>query len=148
LGRTHILAAACAIAYTPSLPSLPPQGASGPIAAVYTAAQATRGASTYLYACSGCHLYDLSGGRDPDGLGDAPALAGEKFMREWNRETIGVFLNVVRMTMPLDKPGELKPDEYLDVVAYVLSVNKLRAGEVELGRDPAALQHAFGDLAK
>jgi len=116
--------------------------------AVYTTAQAKRGASVYLYACSGCHLYDLSGGRDPDGVGDAPALAGEKFLRDWNRETIGVFLNVVRTTMPFDKPGELKADEYLDVVAYLLSVNKFPAGTTELGRDMAALEHRFGDIPK
>jgi cytochrome c len=144
--------AACAlvsaIARAQSQPSLPVQGAAAATAAVYTSAQAKRGASVYLYACSGCHLYDLSGGRDPDGLGDSPALAGEKFLRDWNGETIAVFLNVVRTTMPFDKPGELKSDEYLDVVAYVLSVNGFAAGDSELGRDLAALQRSFGGAAK
>jgi cytochrome c len=148
LGGIRTLVAACLIAHAQSSPSLPAQVAAAPLPAVYTAAQAKRGASVYLYACSGCHLYDLSGGRDPDGLGDAPPLAGEKFLRDWNRETIAAFLNVVRTTMPFDKPGELKPDEYLDVVAYVLSVNKFPAGNTELGRDQAALQQFFGGIPK
>jgi cytochrome c len=103
-------------------------------------AQAKRGAAVYLDACSGCHLHDLSGGKDPDGVGDAPPLAGEAFIRSWRGQTIGTFLNLVRTTMPFDKPGALSADDYFDVVAYVLNVNHLPAGEGDLGREPTALQ--------
>jgi hypothetical protein len=34
--------------------------------------------------------------------------------------------------MPLDKPGSLKPDEYLAIVAYVLSKNEIPAGDAPL----------------
>jgi len=117
-----------------------PQAPAAPGVGVYTEAQAKRGASTYLQSCSGCHLYDLSGGKDPDGLGDAPPLTGEKFVSSWQGETIASLLNVVRTTMPFDRPGELATNEYADVVAYILSVNKLPAGDRELGQDVAALQ--------
>ena len=107
---------------------------------VYSHSQAKRGASVYFQDCSGCHLYDLSGGKDPDGLGDAPPLTGKDFLRGWRGETIRSFLNLVRTTMPFDKPGELPPGDYTDVVAYILSVNKMPAGDHDLGQDAQELQ--------
>ena len=38
------------------------------------------------------------------------------------------FYSLVRATMPLDKPGGMKEQEYLDVVAYLLQANHARAG--------------------
>src|SRR5215468_9387469 len=55
---------------------------------VYSQSQAKRGASVYFQDGSGCHLYNLSGGKDPDGVGDAPPLTGKDFLRGWRGETI------------------------------------------------------------
>ncbi len=34
---------------------------------------------------------------------------------------------------PADKPGSLKDSEYLEIIAYTLSVNEFPAGKSELG---------------
>jgi alcohol dehydrogenase (cytochrome c) len=42
--------------------------------------------------------------------------------------------------MPSNAPGSLKPEEYADVLSFVLSSNKYPAGKTELPTDPSALK--------
>jgi hypothetical protein len=42
--------------------------------------------------------------------------------------------------MPLDNPGGLKDQEYLDVIAYLLKANHAPAGADSLAADTAALR--------
>jgi cytochrome c len=107
---------------------------------VYTAAQAKRGESVYLNTCSHCHLYDLSGGRDPDGVGDSPPLAGDRFLEDWAGETVATLFDDVRWRMPYDNPGKLTAQECADVLAYVFSVNKFPPGDRELTTDATLLK--------
>ncbi len=43
-------------------------------------------------------------------------------------------------TMPEDDPGSLSAQEYADVLAYILQLNDLPAGGVELPADPVLLE--------
>jgi mono/diheme cytochrome c family protein len=99
---------------------------------VYTKAQATRGQTTYQEECLKCHGENLSGG-------EAVALAGEDFRKEWYGKTAGDLFGLVRKSMPSDNPGNLSSREYADLVAYILSGNEFPAGQKELDRDVAAL---------
>lgn len=101
---------------------------------VYTADQAKRGQATYVELCSKCHLEDLSGGKD------SPPLVGNEFLGGWKGKTVAAFFEEVRMTMPFDAPGSLKPEQYIDVIAYLFSANKFPAGDKELANDSAALE--------
>ena len=101
---------------------------------VYTADQAKRGQAVYVDACSKCHLDDLSGGAN------SPPLVGDDFLAGWKGKTVGVLFDEVRMTMPFDSPGTLTPEQYADVIAYILSANKYPAGDKELAHDVAPLQ--------
>lgn len=42
--------------------------------------------------------------------------------------------------MPKNEPGSLTPQEYVDVVAYLLRMNRLPEGSEELSTDVAVLR--------
>lgn len=60
-------------------------------------------------------------------------------MRAWEGAAVGQFYSLVSATMPYDGPGTLPPQQYADVVAYILSLNDFPAGDTELPPDPAVL---------
>ena len=92
---------------------------------VYTANQAKRGALK-SGLCTQCHGDSFTGG-------PAPQLAGEDFLARWNGRTLGDLFDVIRLTMPDDDPGALPREQYADLVAYILAVNKLPTGSTEVG---------------
>jgi mono/diheme cytochrome c family protein len=102
---------------------------------VYTDAQAKRGAAVYKESCEPCHGAKLTG-TDAGG----PTLVGADFISGWKDMSLGALLNKVNMDMPSNAPGTLTPEQYADVLAYVLSVNKYPAGAKELPTDAVALK--------
>ena len=62
------------------------------------------------------------------------------FVESWNDRRVYDFYALVRGTMPLDKPGGMKEEEYLDVVAYLLQANHAPAGPDSLRADTVALR--------
>ena len=76
----------------------------------------------------------------PDGVGDSPPLAGDRFLGDWDGETVAAFFDDVRRRMPYDNPGKLTAQECADVVAYIFSVNKFPPGDRELAYDVTLLQ--------
>jgi cytochrome c len=95
--------------------------------ASYAPSQAQRGAEVYQRTCALCH----SGAQ----------LIGEGFANTWNNRRVYDLYALVRSTMPLDNPGGLKDGEYLDVIAYLLQVNKhASAGPDSLKADSAAMR--------
>jgi mono/diheme cytochrome c family protein len=99
---------------------------------VYTEAQAKQGETAYFEYCVDCH------GQDLEGLERAPALAGLGFMDKWNRAALRKLFEAVEQ-MPPDEPKTLTPQQYADVVAYLLSVNGVPAGSAALTADRSAL---------
>ena len=102
---------------------------------VYTDAQAERGKKVYGETCTVCHGATLKGS-DIGG----PPLLGPDFINGWKAMSLGALLNKINMDMPSNAPGTLMPEQYADVLAYVLSVNKYPAGMKELPIDPVALK--------
>jgi mono/diheme cytochrome c family protein len=99
---------------------------------VYTEAQAKKGETVYFTHCAVCHGDDFAGREQ------APALAGLGFMEKWNRATVRKLFEKVEQ-MPPTQPKALPTQDYVDVVAYLLSVNELPAGQSALPNDRAAL---------
>lgn len=99
---------------------------------VYTAAQAERGKAVYADGCANCHGADLSGG------GGGPAVTGP-FWSAWAGRSMGELFALTKGSMPMDGPGRLSDAEYADVLAYMLSVNRLPPGATELPADADAL---------
>lgn len=102
--------------------------ASGASAGTFTAAQAERGAAVYGRACAACHV--------------ATFFATPAFRRAWNGRTAWDLFELIRTTMPNDNPGRLPRRDYADVVAYLLRLNGMPAGPVELTPDADSLRRA------
>lgn len=102
--------------------------------AVFTRAQARHGAETYAAQCAACH------GAHMEGDGDAPPLAGPGFRKKWLGQPVSELFTKIRVTMPQDEPGSLRPGQAADLVAAALAMNGLPAGDAALPDDPAALQ--------
>lgn len=102
--------------------------AAGLPAASFAASQATRGQKVYEETCGTCH-----------GPGQ---LVGQGFVESWNDRRVYDLYAVVRGTMPLDKPGGMKEQEYLDVIAYLLQANHAPAGSDSLKSDSTAMRKA------
>jgi len=92
---------------------------------VYTAAQADRGEGTARSVCFACH--SQSEWQTP------------MFIRVWSGRPIHQMWENLRMTMPYDSPGRLSAQEYADVIAYMLELNGVPAGETELPSDSEGL---------
>ena len=127
-----LIAWACAGAH-----AVAQQGARRLSEGVYTAAQAERGQRTYLAYCASCHSDDLGGGGTF--RGDAvPGLRREALLDGWPE--LNAFYEAFRRAMPADDPGSLSPQEYVDILAYLLAENGWRAGAIELKPDAALLK--------
>jgi len=102
---------------------------------VYTEAQAKRGEKVYGDNCVTCHGPKLQG---TDTAG--PTLTGPDFVNGWKDMTVAALFAKISSDMPSNAPGSLKPEEYADVLSFVLSSNKYPAGKADLPTDPAALK--------
>ncbi len=106
---------------------------------VFTEGQAERGRAAYEGACGLCHGRRLNGAPDDPDMRSTPPLARARFLRTWDGRSLATLFAYTRATMPEDNPGSLTDEEYADVIAYILSVGGMPAGEAELGRDLGGL---------
>jgi polar amino acid transport system substrate-binding protein len=95
--------------------------------ALYTSAQASAGAKLYAAQCAQCHGANLEGGV-------GPALTGPNLVRLANKTklTVGDFFQFMSLQMPLNAPGSLPKDQYVQILAYILKYNGYPAGSKPL----------------
>ncbi|MEP7002524.1 MAG: cytochrome c, partial [bacterium] len=95
------------------------------LAGVYTPAQAERGKITYAGMCKACH---------------SPAShTGPTFEKWWKGRSVAALFAYMSSQMPKSNPGSMNPDEYADVVAYLLKMNAMPTGTTELAADSTSL---------
>lgn len=94
--------------------------------ASYLPAQAERGGQVYDQSCGMCH--------------SAEQHIGEAFVQNWNDRRVYDLYAIVSGTMPLDKPGGLTQQQYIDVIAYLLQANHAAPGSDSLAADTVALR--------
>src|ERR671914_125138 len=92
----------------------------------YTEAQAARGESTYRANCTSCHA--------------TSAHTGDAFVRAWDSRSAFDLFELIRTTMPIDNPGRLSREQYVDIVAYLFKLNRLPPGNRELPADDERLK--------
>src|SRR5262245_56641999 len=109
---------------------------------VYSNAQSQRGEQVYADACAACHAADLTGSQI------VPALVGDDFLTKWNGAMAGDLFELIRTTMPQDKPESLTPDQVADVLAFVFKGNKMPSGNTELPPTFDGLKTTRIELAK
>jgi cbb3-type cytochrome c oxidase subunit III len=93
---------------------------------VFSQKQAERGEGSYKTVCQACHA--------------KTEYTGDKFKTQWVSKTAYDVFNQIRTTMPDDNPGSLERQEYVDLVAYIFSLNAYPAGEADLPSDDEGLK--------
>ena len=100
-----------------------PAAGEGSLPKLYTMAQAKQGAQIFATKCVACHGTNMQGVA-------APSVAGNDFLTtaEHDGWTLEIIRYLVFKLMPLNASGSLSPDEYADVMAYLLASNCYPAG--------------------
>lgn len=93
---------------------------------VFSAKQAERGEGVYRTSCESCHA--------------KTEYTGDKFKVAWVSRSAYDIFDVIRSQMPEDNPGSLDRQEYVDVVAYIFSLNAYPAGSADLPGEDDALK--------
>lgn len=99
----------------------------------YTAAQADHGAEVYSEKCAQCHGANLNDGQF------APALSGGHFKTDFGGKTAGDLYAYISANMPPGQGGELRPEDYADIEAFVLRANGAAPGPAAITPDPKTL---------
>ena len=106
---------------------------------IYTTAQAEQGRAIYDNQCVSCHG-ELSA-FVPE---MAALLADHTFRSRWEGRSLGELFTLILEEMPQDAPGTLSAEQTADLIAYLLSGNRLPAGGAALSGDVGRLnQIAF-----
>ncbi|MEM6708754.1 MAG: cytochrome c [Pseudomonadota bacterium] len=84
---------------------------------VYNAAQMARGEKLTTKYCGACH--------------DQSYFTGV-FLKSWRGQPVQGLYDLIRQTMPRDRPGTLKERQYADVIAYIFALNGLPEGDSRL----------------
>lgn len=90
---------------------------------VYTEEQAEVGEVLYTQHCLLCH----------DKKYFTPVL------KRWEGQPISVLFTVMSTSMPESNPGFLTQKEYVDILAYILSLSRYAPGDTELDYKDGAL---------
>ena len=90
---------------------------------VFTKEQAKVGEQLYAEHCMLCH----------DKKYFRPVL------KRWESQPLGIMFTVMSTSMPETNPGFLNEKEYVDILAYILSLSRYAAGDTELDYKDGAL---------
>ena len=99
---------------------------------VYTEEQAEIGEVLYTQHCILCH----------DKKYFRPVL------KRWEGQPINVLFTVMSASMPENNPGFLSEKEYVDILAYVLSLSRYAPGDTELDYKDGALNDLIVEARK
>ena len=99
---------------------------------VFTKAQAKTGEALYKDQCLLCH----------DKKYFRPVL------KRWEGQPINVLFTVMSTSMPESNPGYLSEKEYVDILAYILSLSRYAAGDTELDYKDGALNEVMVEPRK
>ena len=91
--------------------------------AVYSKAQAKVGEKLYADNCLLCH----------DTKYFRPVL------KRWEGQSLSILFTVMSTSMPESNPGFMTEKEYVDILAYILSLSRYAPGETELDYKDGAL---------
>lgn len=93
---------------------------------VFSTKQAERGEGVYKTSCQSCHAKS--------------EYTGDKFKVAWVTKSAYDVFDQIRTTMPEDNPGSLERQQYIDVLAYIFSLNAYPAGANDLPAEDDGLK--------
>jgi mono/diheme cytochrome c family protein len=74
------------------------------------------------------------------------AYTQPSFTAKWNGKPLSELYSFIREQMPKNEPGSLTAEEYADVMAYLLRINRMAAGATDLPTEPADTKSIRIDL--
>ena len=99
---------------------------------VYTKDQAKVGEELYAAQCLICH----------DKKYFRPVL------KRWEGQSLSILYTVMSTSMPESNPGFMTEKEYVDILAYILSLSRYAAGDTELDYQDGALDEVIVEARK
>ncbi|MDG2175381.1 MAG: cytochrome c [Gammaproteobacteria bacterium] len=96
----------------------------------FTLDQANAGETLYKLNCQACHGNRLSNGQF------GTPLIGRAFRNIWKGKSLGELLQHTWEKMPPDDLMSLTREEVTNLVAFILSRNDMKPGEVPMVSDP------------
>ncbi len=100
----------------------------------------------YSGACGSCHGRRLNGAPDDPDMRSTPPLARARFMRIWEGRSLATLFEYTRASMTEDNPDSLGDQEYVDIIAYMLTVGGMPNGDTELSPDSQSLAQVLIQL--
>jgi S-disulfanyl-L-cysteine oxidoreductase SoxD len=95
----------------------------------FTQAQVLAGHKDYYTYCGECHGDNLAGS------GEVPPLTGDTFNGDWSNKSIHDFYAFVSTAMPQGLAGDLSPESYSNIIAYILAANGAKPGAAPFDRN-------------
>jgi mono/diheme cytochrome c family protein len=95
-------------------------------AGVYSQEQVSRGQDVYVLQCRSCHTPE--------------AHASPTFQAVWGGKSLHELYSYIRERMPKNDPATLSDQEYVDVLTYLLRLNRAPIGTTELPADADTLK--------
>jgi mono/diheme cytochrome c family protein len=117
-----VLAAAIALGL-----SLPFRTTAASNSITFTKAQQNAGGTAFEKTCAPCHGMQLEGGA-------GPPLTGRNFKILSTKvgATVSDIFTYMSMNMPMNNPASLSHEQYVDIMAFILSKNGYHAGGAPL----------------
>jgi mono/diheme cytochrome c family protein len=109
-----------------STPALAQPASRSSSTGVYSREQGSRGEEVYVGQCRSCHTPE--------------AHASPTFQAAWGGKSLHELYAYIRERMPKNDPASLSDQEYVDVLAYLLRLNRAPVGAAELPPEPDALK--------
>jgi mono/diheme cytochrome c family protein len=94
---------------------------------IFSPQQVERGRESFLWECTDCHEME-----EFTGVG--------AYLEQMEGETVWDVFEFIWSEMPEDRPARLEPEEYADILSYILSVYGLPTGERDMPIDSGALR--------
>ena len=91
------------------------------VASVTFNSQAEIGAEKFASNCAACH------GANLEGTTLGPILSGNSFVQRWGTQTPALLLNNIRANMPPGGNDGISDEDYINIVAHILSSNGVDA---------------------
>lgn len=87
--------------------------------------QARRGENAFVSACTACHA--------------SGEFSDTSFRRRWENRTAEDLFDLTSATMPEDAPNSLPAERYVDIIAYILTLNGFESADGAEAWNVAAL---------
>jgi mono/diheme cytochrome c family protein len=94
---------------------------------IFSAEQAERGRAGFLWNCMECHELE-------------EYTAAGAYLEEMDGKSVWDIFEFIWSEMPEDNPSWLEPEQYADILAYILSIYGMPAGEEDLPTDEGTLE--------